>query len=320
MVDTTGPSVGDHEVEIAALTFECRLAVEAAVVRTRQLNHMSASPALKAELDRVISIMEQMADAFQSLNGAITRLININGHAAIHDLPATSHRDIDEIGAAILRANDPFGGYIEEAQLARSLGKEHRVVRDAAIWLEGRGLVKRMGDLGVKANSFTQNDLHELLEIWEVFEPIACGIAAAAISNDEIDSLRASLSPRTATEARLQRNSGHLHQDFHIQVILGSKNSSLIELLCDTLHYKLRFYRESFRLAPVWHEKALGERRAILDALAARDGNAAAAAMRQHLATTCACITWIERAEGDAPGCKIEDLATYRRTRRSLPR
>jgi DNA-binding GntR family transcriptional regulator len=315
MVDTTGPSVEDQEVEIAALTFECRLAVEAAVVRTRQLNRMPASPALKAELDRVIGIMEQMADAFQDLHGAITRLIGPGNRAAPVDLPAASHRDIEEIGAAILRAGRPLGGYIEEAQLARNLGKEHRVVRDAAIWLEGRGLVKRMGDLGVRPNGFTQTDLRELLEVWEVFEPIACGLAASAMTEEEIDCLRNGLCARAAGEARFMKATGHLHHDFHIQVILGSKNSSLIELLCDNLHYKLRFYRDSFRLDPAWHDKALEERRAVVEALADGDPIAASAAMREHLATTRACIIW---ADAEGQSCKVEDLASYRLARQRL--
>src|SRR5262245_18861375 len=100
MVDTTGPSIPDQEVEIAALTFECRLAVEAAVLRTRRLEHMPASPTLRAEIDRVGKILEQMADAFEHLHGAITRLICPGGRFPKSELPAASHKDIEEIGAA----------------------------------------------------------------------------------------------------------------------------------------------------------------------------------------------------------------------------
>jgi GntR family hexuronate regulon transcriptional repressor len=316
MVDTTGPSTLDQEVEIAALTFECRLAVEAAVMRTKQMERIPASPTMRAELDRVGKILEQMADAFEHLHGAITRLVYPRCGFAQAELPAASHRDIEEIGAAILAADRPLGGYAEEAELARSLRKGRSVVRDAAIWLEGRGLVKRMGDHGVRPNSFTETDLRELFEIREVFEPIACGLAAAAMSEEEIACLESEIEPRSHLGRGPNEEAGHSYNDFHIQIILGSKNTSLIELLSDNLHYKIRFYRDSFGLRPDWHETAIEERRQIVDALARRDGGAAAEAMRHHLASTRAATVWTGKL---MDSCKVEDFAAHRRARRMLP-
>ena len=315
MVDTTGPSIKDQEVEIAALTFECRLAIEAAVLRTKELERMPASPVLRGELDRVVKILEQMAEAFEGLHGAITRLLCPQGQFPQAELPAASHRDIEEIGAAILGANRPLGGYVDEADLAHSLGKEHSVVRDASIWLEGRGLVRRMGDFGVRANGFSETDLRDLFEIREVFEPIACGLAAAAMSEEEISCLGNALDQQAAHSARGQRQARHPHDDFHLQIILGSKNTSLIELLCDNLHYKLRFYCDCFRLPPDWLKSVFEERKRIVEALAERDAGKATAAMRQHLVTTRKATVWTGRP---AESGKIEDLASHRRARRVL--
>ena len=314
MVDTTGPGSEDQEVEIAALTFECRLAIEAAVLRTKQLERIPSSPVLRQELDRVVKILEQMADAFEGLHGAITRLLCPQGQFPPAELPGASHHDIEEIGAAILDADRPLGGYVDEAELAHSLGKDHSIVRDASIWLEGRGLVKRMGDLGVRANGFCETDLCDLFEIRDVFEPIACGLAAASMTEDEIRCLRNAVEKQVARNAMIQRHA-HMHDDFHVQIILGSKNTSLIELLCDNLHYKLRFYRDRFSLPPEWLNSVIGERRRIVEALADRDASEAAAAMREHLITTRKATVWI--GEATASG-KVEDLASHRRARRML--
>jgi DNA-binding GntR family transcriptional regulator len=263
----------------------------------------------------VVKILEQMAEAFEGLHGAITRLLCPQGQFPQAELPAASHRDIEEIGAAILGAKRPLGDYVDEADLARSLGKEHSIVRDASIWLEGRGLVRRMGDLGVRANGFSETDLCDLFEIREVFEPIACGLAAAAMSEEEINCLRNALDRQAACSASGQRQARYPHDDFHIQIILGSKNTSLIELLCDNLHYKLRFYRDYFCLPSDWLKTAFEERKQIVETLAEHDASKAAAAMREHLATTRKATVWIGKA---AESGKIEDLASHRRARRIL--
>jgi DNA-binding GntR family transcriptional regulator len=314
-MDTTGRSVEDQEVEIAALTFECRLAVEAAVLRTKRLERIPASPTLKAELERIIDILDQMASAFEDLHGAITRFLCPQDALAPVDLPSASHRDIEEVGAAILQASRPAGGYIEEADLAVRLGKDRSIVRNAAVWLESRGLIKRIGEFGLSAHVFTRDDLRDVFEIREVFEPIACRLAATAISEEELNSLSHSVDQQGKPVAAEAAPSGHPYNDFHIQVILASRNPSLIEVLCDNLHYKLRFYRDSFAVTPDWLEGASQERRRIVDALRAKDAELAAAEMRQHLVSTRKATVWAEDA---VQSCTIEDLDAYRKARRAV--
>jgi DNA-binding GntR family transcriptional regulator len=316
MVDTTGRSVEDQEVEIAALTFECRLAVEAVVLRTKRLERIPASPTLKAELERIITILEQMASAFEDLHGAITRFLCPQNALAAADLPSASHQDIEEVGAAILQASRPAGGYIEEADLAVRLGKDRAIVRNAAVWLESRGLIKRIGECGLSVHAFTRDDLRDVYEIREVFEPIACRLAASAISDEELNWLSHSIEQQGKSFGDSAAASGHPYNDFPIQVILASKNPSLIELLCDNLHYKLRFYRDFFSMTPDWLENASQERRRIVKALQARNAELAAAEMRRHLVSTRKGTVW---AEDIVQSCRIESLDAYRRARRAVP-
>jgi DNA-binding GntR family transcriptional regulator len=299
----------DREVEIAALTFECRLAVEAAVVGTRRLETLPASPSVKAELDGILKILEQMADAFADLHGALQRYISPSSDHSADDAVGPESGDLEQIATAI--KHSPQSAYVKETDFACRLGNDRNIPRDAAIWLEGRGLVKRVFNSGIRAKTFTMEDLQDLFEVREVFEPIACGLAAAAMSDEEIDWLESAVEHSVKIpDMRVLGGPNDRHNDFHLHVIVGSKNAALIDMLCDNLYYKIHFFSDYFTLPVDWLAAALPGRRDIVAALRARDTALAASEMKRHLAYTRASTKWLGK-----PGRvdKVEDLAAYRR-------
>ena len=101
-MDTTGRSAEDQEVEIAALTFECRVAVEAVVLRTKRLERIPASPTLKPSLSASSASSIRWPPPSRILHGAIIRFLCPQDALAPDDLPSASHRDIEEVGASVL--------------------------------------------------------------------------------------------------------------------------------------------------------------------------------------------------------------------------
>jgi DNA-binding GntR family transcriptional regulator len=301
----------DREVEIAALTFECRLAVEAAVIGTKRLETLPASSKVKAELDGILKILEQMADVFEDLHGALQRYI-----APRDDQPASSaagpgNGDLEQIAAAIRRATP--SACLKETDFVHRLGDDRDIPRDAALWLEGRGLAKRIFNGGAHARAFTPDDLQDLFEVREVFEPIACGLAAETMSDEEIDWLESALENAVRTpDMRVPGSPNDRHNDFHLHIIVGSRNAALIDMLCDNLYYKMHFFSDYFTLPADWRGAALPGRRGIVAALRARDAALAASEMKRHLAYTRASTRWLGKP---APARKVEDLAAYRRSK-----
>jgi DNA-binding GntR family transcriptional regulator len=264
---------------------------------------------IRAELDGILKILEQMADAFEDLHGALQRYIAPRGDPGEHEADCAAGSDLEEIASAI--KHPPSYAYVKESDFICRLGSDRNIPRDAASWLEGRGLVKRILSSGVRAQKFTPEDLQDLFEVREVFEPIACGLAAQAMSDEEIDWLENAVEHSVKMpDLRVLGSPNDRHNDFHLHIIIGSKNAALIDMLCDNLYYKMNFFSAYFTLPQDWLGAALPGRRDIVAALRARDTALAASEMKRHLAYTRASTRWLGRP---GPDRKVEDLAAYRR-------
>jgi DNA-binding GntR family transcriptional regulator len=319
MFEVTDRPGADGETEVATLIFECRLAVEAAVVGARRLRRLPPTPMLEAEIDRLSTLLEQTADALQDLHKAIDR----DQDVASQTEPITAcPSDLEEIGAAIMRAEIPAGGFIREDDLADSLGKELSIVREAAIWLEGRGVVERVYGIGLRPSDFSLADLRDIFEIREILEPIACAQAAEAMSDDEkyavVSALERYSQPSQACRPRHldEEEFPFQHDNFCCRIIRGSKNTALIELLCNTLHYRLWFYSSFFRQISGGEAAALAEQKRVAAALRAGDAALSVAEMRRYLANARARTTWVGKPDRY---CNVEDLGAYRESRRPPP-
>jgi DNA-binding GntR family transcriptional regulator len=74
--------------------------------------------------------------------------------------------------------------------------------------------------------------------------------------------------------------------DFHYRIIQGSNNPYLINLLCDELYYLVRMYRVQLGMNGPRVSRAFDEHKAILTAIANRDGELADLLMRRHIAAS----------------------------------
>ena len=193
----------------------------------------------------------------------------------------------DQIVTAIVRGDLAPGERLSESSLAKTFGISRGPLREAIRRLEGRKLVQRTPHIGARVVSLTTDDLVEIFFVREALEGMACRLATERMSDGELDDLAARLAAHESS-ADLSAGVGYFQEagagDFHFVVARGSRNTKLIELLCEELYYLMRVYRFRSSVRPGRARKALVEHQHILEAMRARDPHRAEALMRAHVA------------------------------------
>lgn len=192
----------------------------------------------------------------------------------------------ERIEEAIISGKLEPGSRLSEQALAASLGVSRGPLREAIRRLEGRKLLTRTPNIGVRVAALSLKDLHEILQIREVLEGRAAALAASRMSAEEISGLQALLTEHEQQDG-LRDGTGYYQQgkdlDFHFRIARGSGNERLVQMLCGDLYDLLRVYRYRSSTNFGRARDAFGEHRAIVSAIAAHDSEAAETAMRQHL-------------------------------------
>ena len=177
------------------------------------------------------------------------------------------------------------GSKISEPELARAYGISRGPLREAIGRLEACSLVVRKPNVGARVVALSLEQLLEIYQVREALEGMAARLAASAMSEAEIDDLRALLAQH---RQQIEQEPGQAYfqkegdLDFHYRIVQGSKNSRLIQLLCNDLYHLVRLYRHQFtRVSRA--NRALIEHEHILAAIADRDGEVAELLMRHHI-------------------------------------
>ncbi len=196
------------------------------------------------------------------------------------------------------------GSKISEPELARAYGISRGPLREAIGRLEACSLVVRKANVGARVVSLSAEQLLEIYHVREALEGMAARLAATAMSDAEVADLAALLA---AHRQQVESDPSHAYLqkegdlDFHYRVVQGSKNSRLIELLCNDLYHLVRLYRRQFGEVSR-AQRALVEHEHIVAAIADRDGEMAELLMRHHIRATRAnairCIAEREAAAG----------------------
>ncbi|UWE11271.1 FadR/GntR family transcriptional regulator [Actinacidiphila bryophytorum] len=201
-----------------------------------------------------------------------------------------------------------------EQQLAADLGLSRNLMREAVKALVvARVLEIRRGDgtyvtslepalllesLGSAVELLRGDTLLELTEVRRLFEPIATGLAAGRVTEEDLTEIRYHLDAMTRASDDVELLNEH-DAAFHRAVIASAGNSTLATLLEGISSRTVR--------ARVWRglvddkagDRTIAEHRAIYNALVARDRALAEAAALIHVSTT---EQWLrEHVEQDGP-------------------
>lgn len=192
----------------------------------------------------------------------------------------------ERLEGAIVSGDLAPGEKIREQVLARSLGVSRGPLREAIRRLEGRKLVHRTPNIGVRIADLSRQDLTDLLIVREALEGIACREAAGRMTDAEIESLEGLLGVHGRHKA-FKAGAGYYQEaedfDFHFRIVKASGNARLIWMLCEDLYHLLRVYRYKSSTRIGRAEQAMSEHRQIVAALKARDPDLAERRMREHI-------------------------------------
>ena len=105
----------------------------------------------------------------------------------------------ERIEAAIISGQLEPGSRLSEQALATSLGVSRGPLREAIRRLEGRKLLERTPNIGVRVAQLSLKDLNEILQVREALECLACSLAARNMPDAEIAALKKLLDDSGAT-------------------------------------------------------------------------------------------------------------------------
>lgn len=202
------------------------------------------------------------------------------------DPVTAADRVLLEIQKAIVEGQIVPGSKISEPELAKKYDLSRAPLREALARLERCHLIERTPNAGARVVKLSVAGLLSLYELRETLEGLACRLAAQHMTDDEIAQVQQLLNQHLSTQ-RVREGESYYQEagdvDFHYRVILGSKNPYLINLLCDELYFLVRMYRVQLGMNGPRVSRAFDEHKAIINAIANRDGELADLLMRRHI-------------------------------------
>ena len=217
-----------------------------------------------------------------------------------------------------------------EDELSRAFGVSKRVIREALRALTAQGIVKTsQGKRAIVANAqpvaleayfkfmrqLDSRAIAELFELREIIEVRAASLAATRATESDLEPARKALiSMAEAGTNAEQYTTGDLA--FHTAIMNAAHNrflSAIVDALSGALWEERKLGVLNRLDAGHGSEAALREHRAVLDAVAARDAQAAARHMIEHLRTG---RTYIPPGEPPEGGDRARASSPRRRSSR----
>lgn len=190
---------------------------------------------------------------------------------------------------AIVEGELAAGSKISEPELAKRYQVSRATLREAINRLSNSRLIERKANVGARVVKLTAQGLLEIFQVRESLEGLACRLAAEQMSDDAIAEVKALLQQHLTSQRVKEGESYYQEQgdvDFHYRIIQGSHNQHLINLLCGELYLLVRMYRVQLGMNGPRVSKAFDEHMAIINAIAARDGELAELLMKRHIAAS----------------------------------
>ena len=179
----------------------------------------------------------------------------------------------------------PPGERLIELQLTERYGVGRAAVRAALVELDAEGLVQREANRGATVRRISVAEAVEITQARAALEGLIARLAAERATDDDRKALRALVDEMaTAVSAGDALAYSKLNRRLHRSLCTISRHRVADELVANLRN---RAAHHQFRLAlvPGRPTESLGQHRAIVAAVTAGDGDAAEAAMRDHLAS-----------------------------------
>ena len=196
-----------------------------------------------------------------------------------------SGRARDALQLAIRLGELAPGDKLNEVEWASRLGVSRAPVREAFRALEQGGLVELHRNRGVYVRVVSEQEANELYALRAVLESHACRLLAEQIDANKAAALRGMLDEMSAASADgHHRRYAQLNRAFHDLIVVSAGNRKLYGIYGQMIDELLLSPHESPERDPAQAiGESLAEHRALVTALASRDGESAAQIMQTHI-------------------------------------
>ncbi|MEU2286980.1 GntR family transcriptional regulator [Streptomyces sp. NPDC013178] len=188
-----------------------------------------------------------------------------------------------QLRQAILHGEMAPAQRLVENELAEQFGVTRASIRAALIDLESQGLVERIRNRGSRVRVVTVDEAVAITECRMVLEGLCAAKAAVAADDEQLNELAdlgAAMTKAVADGEPMTYS--ELNQELHGRIRDFSGQRTAVELL-ERLNAQLVRHRFQLALRPGRPQHSLNEHLAMIEAIRARDPQAAEAAVRAHL-------------------------------------
>ena len=196
---------------------------------------------------------------------------------------AAEERVTDVIRGAIIRGEYAPNQRLIEADLSDTFAASRATVRTALLELANEGLVERLPNKGSRVRAISADEAIEILEVRIGVEGLCAAKTAAQVTDDEVAEflrLRQDMIDAVAEGDLVEYARLHQLLDQRVRVLSHHATASAV---LGRLH--AQSVRHQFKLSsrPQRAKISVLEHAAIIDAIVARDAEAAERAVRDHL-------------------------------------
>ncbi|HSC05166.1 MAG TPA: GntR family transcriptional regulator [Solirubrobacteraceae bacterium] len=189
----------------------------------------------------------------------------------------------EDLRRAIVNGELLPGERLLEEDLSARLGLGRAAVRMALVRLEHDGLVERERHRGARVRRVSENEAVEILEARAALEGLAARHATMAADDAAIEGLREIIAEmRRRREASDLIGLSNMNARLHAGILEASGHETA-KRLSRTLSSQIVRFQYRTVLLPGRPDHSFAEHTAIVEAIAARDPDAAEAAMQRHL-------------------------------------
>ncbi|MEO7940781.1 MAG: GntR family transcriptional regulator [Burkholderiaceae bacterium] len=176
------------------------------------------------------------------------------------------------------------GSWIDELKLAKDYGISRTPMREALKVLATEGLVTMKVRRGAYVTEVSEKDLHEVYHLLALLESDAVSRVAAQASAEQrraLQALHQQLEDAAAPEHPDRSLFFRINEQFHLRLLEIADNRWATEMVAD-LRKVMKLNRHNSLLKTGRIGQSLDEHRSIMQAIAARDPQAAGQQMQAH--------------------------------------
>ena len=188
----------------------------------------------------------------------------------------------EQLRQRIFRRELEPGSWIDELKIAEEFGISRTPLREALKVLAAEGLVTMKVRRGAYVTEMSEKDLRDVYHLLSLLESDAAGVVAEHATDAQLKTLQDLHAELEAAVADREKFLA-INERFHMHLLEMADNRWRSQMVADLRKVmKLNRHNSLFKQGRI--EDSLGEHRAILAAMVARDAKATAKAMQAHFA------------------------------------